>query len=153
MLYLWGYVRAYIRFYFEKNNKKWKNKVTFTTYLFVGMSSLMIVLLLLPFIGLFKNFINEINDEKLLLIILLSWLPFEALLNVGLTSLQIEMKSIIYVAVSISKLLLIIVSIVVLVYIFRFGVIGIIFTNLWVSFLLSIILIIEIPLKANTILT
>jgi O-antigen/teichoic acid export membrane protein len=121
-----GVRQAYIRFYFDHNNdSEWHRIVTGTTVFFVFISSVAVTILFLPFQKFVMDtvFHGSVADSVLLMV--LSWVPLEMLVNVGLTYFQIRLRSITYVVINVLRLVFYIGLNVWLVYGLNYGVAGV----------------------------
>jgi len=128
-----GVRQSYIRFYFDKDDEDWRKKVTGTVFIFVVASSLIIISLAYPLKGIVTEALFKGAAPVGFFVLMLAWLPAEMILNVGMTHLQIRMKSYLYVGINFLKLLMIIGLNFVLVYKYRMGITGIYATNIAVS--------------------
>ncbi|MHA1231751.1 MAG: oligosaccharide flippase family protein [Candidatus Helarchaeota archaeon] len=138
LLMFMGSRQAFIRFYFDKDTEEWHKAVLGSIVVFVIFSSLTVVSLFFPFKGyVARNLFKNISSEPFI-ILLLIWLPFEILVNIGMTLLQIQMKSVLYVLINFIRLVLTITSNIILVYFYRKGIIGIFTTNIWVSGIIAL---------------
>jgi O-antigen/teichoic acid export membrane protein len=126
LLMFMGVRQAYIRFYFEKlNDDEWHRTVTGTTVVFVLVSCGLITALFLPFHGLILEKLLKGSVSGALLLLVLAWIPFEMLVNVGLTYFQIRMQSLSYVAINFLRLVLFISFNMLLVYWLHYGIAGV----------------------------
>ncbi len=127
-----GLRSAYFRFYLDKDDLVWRKRVTATTLLFLLTSSVVVGLAFLPFAGMTAEFLFQERSLQYLFVFMILWLPFEIVVDVGMGYLQVNMKSIPFVAMNLVKMISLIGSNIVLVYVMRRGVDGIMITNVWV---------------------
>ncbi len=121
-----GVRQAYIRFYFEKrDDNEWHSTETGTTLMFVMLSCATIVLLFLPFRDLVLDGLLKTSVSDVAFLLVLAWIPFEMLVNVGLTFLQIRMQSIAYVATNFLRLVLFVGINLWFVYVLHYGITGV----------------------------
>lgn len=129
-----GVRQAYIRFYFEKRgDDEWHSTVTGTTVIFVLLSCAAILLLFLPFRGLVLDGLLKGSVSDLVFLLVLAWIPFEMLVNVGLTFLQIRMRSIAYVVTNLLRLVLFVGINLWLVYVLHYGITGVFLAQVGVT--------------------
>jgi O-antigen/teichoic acid export membrane protein len=125
-----GVRQAYIRFYFDDKDEIWRNSVTTTVVAFALVSSIAIGAIFYPFRSFVLEhvFKNQISDVFLILV--LSWVPVEMLIAIGLSHLQINMRSVPYVTINFLRLLLFVLLNVMLLYFYRTGVIGVLIAQI-----------------------
>ena len=133
-----GVRQAFIRFYFDQDNIEWKKTVVFSTLAFVLTSGVVIGLMLLPFREILAQVLFKESTLGVLFGFLVVWLPLELLVKIGMTHLQIQMKSVRYVMINVGKFSLFIISNILLVYVYRKGVVGILISNIWIGGLIGI---------------
>jgi O-antigen/teichoic acid export membrane protein len=126
LLMFMGVRQAYIRFYFDKpDDVDWHRTVTGTTVVFVLVSCAIVTLLFLPFRNMILDALFHGSVSTALLLLVLAWIPFEMLINVGLTYFQIRMQSITYVTINFLRLTLFIILNLLLVYWLHYGIVGV----------------------------
>ena len=128
-----GVRQAFIRFYFDRDDDEWHQTVLWSTTAAILASSIAIGLSFLPFRELLADALFKGSAPGTLFVFVMMWLPMEMIVQVGMTHLQIQMKSIKYVTINFVKLILFITSNVILVYAYREGIIGILITNIWIG--------------------
>ena len=134
MLVMFNGVRqAFIRYYFDRDDIEWHKTVVASTLVFIVTACITIALIFFVFRGLLADALFKDAASGLLFVFMAAWLPFESLVRVGMTHLQIQMKSVKYVSINFVKLVLVIISNIILVYVYRKGIIGVLVTNIWVS--------------------
>ena len=130
---LMGVRQSFIRFYFDSDDPDWNKTVVFTTLSLILTSSVIVSLVFFPFRNLIANELFKGSAAGTLFVFVLAWVILNLLVRVGLTHLQIQMKSIKYVTINFITFILFIISNIILVYIYRKGIMGILITNIWVS--------------------
>ena len=133
-----GVRQAFMRFYFDHDDPDWHKTVVGTTLALILTSSITICLLFYPFRGLVAHWLFKASTLQTLFVFMIIWLPLELLASIGMTSLQIQMKSVRYVTINFIKFILVITSNILLVYIYRKGIVGILITNIWVAGLIGL---------------
>lgn len=134
LVMLMGVRQAYLRYHFDRaDDIQWQRQVLGTTVAFVLLSSAFITLLVFPFTGLAKDtlFSNTISSTPILL--LLAWIPLEMIVNIGLAHLQVNMRSTLFVMVNLTRLAVFLVLNVVLVYMLKKGVTGVLLAQVIVT--------------------
>jgi O-antigen/teichoic acid export membrane protein len=134
-----GVRQAFIRFFFDRQAKEWHDRVTGTVLMTVASSAVIGSAIVFAFRNIIAQHILLDSSLSRLVVMMLAWLPFEVVCNVGMTYLQVQMKSLWFVTASATRLLLIIVSNIWLLFFLRIGIQGVLVTNLWISCLFSII--------------
>ena len=137
LLMLMGVRQAFIRFYFDRDDDEWHKTVVFTTIALILTSAIVVSLTFLPFRGLISAAFFKGAATETLFLLLIVWVFLSLLVQVGMTHLQIQMKSIKYVTINMLSLILFISSNIILVYICRKGINGILITNIWISGLIG----------------
>lgn len=133
-----GIRQAFIRMYFDHDDKEWHKKVVGTTIVSILVSTIIVAFGFYPFSGFFAEKLFNNESYSLFIKMLLLWAPFELLVNVGLAFLQIQMKSVLYVTINAIKLSLLIVSNFVLLYFFGQGIFGFLISNIWVTGVIAV---------------
>lgn len=138
LVMMMGVRQAYLRFYFDgKQDEEWQKTVTGTTILFVGLSSLVVILVAYPFTGMVHAaFLHPIITELPLLLVL-AWLPVEMLVNIGLAYFQATMRSGIFVSINLLRLALFLGLSILFVYFYRLGVTGVMAAQVLVTTLIA----------------
>ncbi|OPY80563.1 MAG: Polysaccharide biosynthesis protein [Syntrophorhabdus sp. PtaU1.Bin153] len=134
-----GVRQAFIRFFFDRQDKEWHDRVTGTVLMTVTLSAVIGSSIVFAFRNIIAQHILLNSSLAYLVVLMLAWLPFEVVCNVGMTYLQVQMKSLWFVVASATRLLLIIGSNVWLLFFLRLGIQGVLVTNLWISCLFAII--------------
>ncbi len=137
LIIMMGVRQAFIRFYFEKDTEDWHKKVVSTTVIFLLFSSVLLILLFLPFKNKVADILFKDPHTGVLFLYIAVWIPLDLMVNVGLTHLQIQMKSVKYVIINAFKFFIFIGSNILLVYYFKMGIRGVLITNVWVSGLIG----------------
>jgi O-antigen/teichoic acid export membrane protein len=134
LVMLMGVRQAYLRFHFDRaDDAQWQRQVLGTTVAFVLLSSAFITALVFPFTGLAEDtlFRKAISSTPILL--LLAWIPLEMIVNIGLAHLQVRMQSMLFVTVNLVRLVVFLVLNVVLVYVLKKGVTGVLLAQVIVT--------------------
>jgi len=134
---LMGVRQAFIRFYFDRDEAEWHKTVVCTTLVLILTSAVIVSLIFFPFRNLIADVLFSESATGALFVFVLIWVILNLLVRVGMTHLQIQMKSVKYVTISFISFILFITSNIILVYIYRKGIIGILITNIWVSALIG----------------
>jgi len=134
---LMGVRQAFIRFYFDRDDAEWHKTVVFTTIALVLASATIISLIFFPFKGLIADALFKGSASETLFVFVIIWVILNLLVTVGMTHLQIQMKSVKYVTINFISFIFFITSNIILVYIYRKGIIGILITNIWTSGLIG----------------
>ncbi len=133
LIIVMGVRQAFIRFYFDSDQEEWHKKVIATTIGFLLVSSVVSIMIFYPF----REMVAELlfNDPLIgiYFLYIFIWIPLDLMVNVGMTHLQIQMKSTKYVVINFIKFFSYVGSNVVLVYYFKMGILGVLVTNIWVS--------------------
>ena len=134
-----GFRQAYIRTYFEKEDAEWQKIVTMSTIVFSLVSSISIALIIYPLNYVLADlFSADILTPNIFMMVLL-WIPFEMIFNIGLSYLQVRMKSLLYVVANLFKFILFISLNVYYLYYANKGIEGVILAQLVGTGLISII--------------
>ncbi len=128
-----GVRQAFIRFYFEHDDTEWQKTVVGTTLALVLTSSIIIALIFFPFRGLIAGTLFNNPASGIFFVFVVIFLPLDLLVKIGMTHLQIQMKSIKYVTINFIRFILFIASNYILVYMYKMGIIGVLFTNVWIA--------------------
>ncbi|MDA8170722.1 MAG: oligosaccharide flippase family protein [Nitrospiraceae bacterium] len=152
---LMGMRQAYIRFFFDREDEGWRRRVTGNVVLFALASSIFFSLcayFLRHFITATVFSKGGVGDIVYVFTLMLIWIPVDLQVNLGLTYLQIRMKSTAYVSVNFIRFLLFISSNIVLVYYMRKGIAGIFWTQIWTTVFISAGLLFYVWRKATFVL-
>ncbi|WP_193222312.1 lipopolysaccharide biosynthesis protein [Alkalilimnicola sp. S0819] len=133
-----GLRQAYIRFYFEQDTPDWRQRVTGSTLVFVLASGLILAslfwLLHEPLLGLFA----DAAELRVPVMLLLLWMPAEMVLQLGMVDLQVRLRSLLYVLVSLLRLIGFIALNVYLIWVRDFGVVGVLLAQALVTGLIAL---------------
>ncbi len=139
-----GTRQAYIRHYFENEDVEWKKTVTSTGLHFSLISSLFIVLIFYPLTFIANDQLFNGKSSDLLFYLLLSWIPFEMVFNIGMATLQVQMRSTLYVTISIIKAVLFITFNYIALVIYDYNVEGILSSQLIISSSMALVFYIKL---------
>lgn len=128
-----GVRQAFIRFYFDHDDSNWHKTVVATTLAFILVTSVTIMLLLLPLRDVLANFLFKSSESGYLFIFIFIWIPLILTVRIGMAYLQVQMKSFKYVMINILQFVALITSNIILVYFYRKGIVGIFVTNIWIA--------------------
>ncbi|PQP34278.1 hypothetical protein C6A37_08620, partial [Desulfobacteraceae bacterium SEEP-SAG9] len=113
---LMGVRQAFIRFYFDREDEDWKKQVVFTTIALNLTFALLFSLILFPLRGLIADTLFKDSSTEKYFVLVGIWVILNLMVRVGMTHLQIQMKSIKYVYVNLISFILFITSNIILVY-------------------------------------
>ena len=133
LVMLAGARQAFIRFYFDDTDEAWHRKLMGTTAVLVVITSIGIGLLFMPFRNLLATVLLDDPRLTFLFNLVLLWIPFEIVFGLGLALLQVRRRPGLFISLSVVKFTLVIVSNIALVYYYRRGIEGVLFTNACVA--------------------
>jgi len=132
-----GVRQAFIRFYFDSDTHEWHQTVVATTAAFLIFSSIITICLFFPFKNVVAGLLFKDPLIGVFFTYVLLWIPVDLLFKVGMTHLQIQIKSKTYILINFIQFAAMMSSNIALVYYFRMGIRGVLITNLWVSSILG----------------
>ena len=133
-----GVRQGFIRYYFDHDNEDWHKTVVSSTLLILSISSIAVSLAVFLFREPLSALMLRSEAAAVLLVFVIVWLPLEMMARVGMTHLQIQKKSATYVLINLSRFFLLIGSNILLVYVYRKGIAGILITNMWIAGLVGL---------------
>lgn len=139
-----GIVRAMSRFYYEKNDSKYRNSVVSTTYIIYALMVVFSSLFLFPLSGFFSEICLKSRQYSNLITISFLSMFLGGLVDIGLMYLRLIKKSYIFVSITVSRLSLLIILNILFVVHFNMGVLGILYSSLITRTLFSLIITIAI---------
>ncbi len=125
-----GIARALSRFYYEYNNLKEQNRVVSTTYLTYSAIALSCVILLLTLTGFLATIILDSNIYAYYFKISFINLALGGLIDIGLMYLRITKKPIIYISLTISRLVMLLSLNILFIVFLKKGILGIFYSTL-----------------------
>jgi O-antigen/teichoic acid export membrane protein len=125
-----GIARALSRYYYEYDNIQEQNKVVSTTYLTYSIIALSCVLLLLTLTGFFATLILDSSIYAHYFKINFINLALGGLIDIGLMYLRITKKPVIYVSITITRLILLLSLNILFIVFLKKGVLGIFYSTL-----------------------
>ena len=128
-----GIRQAFIRHYFDYDTEEWHKTVVSSTLFFLSVVSISVSVVVLVFQETLSGLLFRSEAPAALLLFVIIWLPLEMMAKVGMTHLQIQMKSSKYVLIELARFIWLVGSNVLLVYIYRRGISGILITNMWIA--------------------
>jgi len=137
-----GSRQAYIRYFFDKNTTEWQQQVTGTMIIFCCVGSIVTCSVFILFRNIIVKYIFQNEIDALLIVLLLAWIPFEMVFNIGMSLLQIKLQSKLYVIIHFFKLLFYVGINIYLLYYKGYGVEGVLISQLIVSGVISLIFLI-----------
>lgn len=144
LIIMLGVRQAFIRFYFDHDTEEWHKTVLGTTIVFLIASSVVILLLFWPIKDWVAEFLFDDPVVGVLFVYIIVWIPLDLIVQTGMTHLQIQMKSLTYVAINFFKFITFISSNIILLYYFEMGIVGILVTNIWIAAVIGIGFLIKI---------
>jgi len=134
-----GVRQAYIRIYFEKDTDEWRRSVTASALVFSLISSFSISILIYLFGDVLAEQYLQSEIGTVVILLVLIWLPLEMLINIGLSYLQINMKSHLYISVNFIRLVSFIILNYVMLYYFKMGVKGVFLSQVIITGIISLV--------------
>ena len=125
-----GIARGMSRFYYEKEEIKYKNCVVSTTYIIVGGLSLLLLPLLLFSSGALSEIIFSSETYAQYFMISFISLFFGTGLDIGLIYLRLEKKSLYFITLSITRLIVLVSLNIFFIVFLQMGVLGILLSTL-----------------------
>jgi len=100
-----GVRQAYVRIYFDKETDEWKKTVTASALVFSLISSIIISFLMYLFSDLLITSLLASEIDSFVILLVLMWLPLEMVINIGLSFLQVNLRSRLYIGINLIRLL------------------------------------------------
>ena len=132
MLSFLGTRQAFMRFYFDSEDKTSRQAVTGTTLVFSVLMCIALELFLIPLL-LVAPQADTVDRFQVLVAFAAGWIPMEVIILLGMAVLQVKLKSTVYVAVSVARLVVFIGLIYVMLYIMKQGIVGVVLAQLIIS--------------------
>jgi O-antigen/teichoic acid export membrane protein len=130
---LMGVRQGFMRFYFEKDDEEWHKTVVFTTIVLVTASGAVIASIFFSLKEMLAEILFSGSASGTLFVFVMVWIMLSLFVRIGMTYLQIQMHSVKYVTISLINFALFIISNIILVYVYKKGIIGVLLSNIWVS--------------------
>jgi len=128
-----GVRQGFIRHYFDQDSDEWHKIVVSSTLIFLSALSIVVSVAVLVFREALSGLLFKGEAPSVLLVFITVWLPLEMVVKIGMTHLQIQMKSSKYVLIDLTCFVLSLSSNILLVYFYRRGIEGILITNMWIA--------------------